>query len=338
MLGNVTIEGIAYELAPHRISSAEIEAQLKDSMDRFGMQQGQLEHLTGIKERRFWDRGVQPSEVATIAAEKVLANAGIPRHEIGVIINSSVCKDYIEPSVACLVHGNLGLPETCLNFDVGNACLGFLNAMHIVDTLIESGQIKYGLIVDGEGARDPVEATIARLQSPDCTVEQFRANFATLTLGSGAVAMLLTHKKYSKTGHTLNDSVSLADTRHNRLCLGQPTEMLTDASALLRAGVSLAGRTWLQAMETIKDWRDQTIDLYIPHQVSIRHMQALGQTLGLSNEKIHLNVQTQGNIGPAALPITLAMAAEAGRMVKGAHVALMGIGSGLNCSMMSLTW
>ena len=67
-------------------------------------------------------------------------------------------------------------------------------------------------------------------------------------------------------------------------------------------------------------------------------MAALNKRLGLTPEKAHLNFYTQGNIGPAALPITLAMAEEEGRMGSGNHVALMGIGSGLNCTMMSVTW
>jgi 3-oxoacyl-[acyl-carrier-protein] synthase-3 len=70
----------------------------------------------------------------------------------------------------------------------------------------------------------------------------------------------------------------------------------------------------------------------------VRNTEVLNETLGLSPDKVFLNVQTQGNIGPAALPITLAMADEAGRIHRHDHVALMGIGSGLNCSMMSITW
>jgi 3-oxoacyl-[acyl-carrier-protein] synthase-3 len=72
--------------------------------------------------------------------------------------------------------------------------------------------------------------------------------------------------------------------------------------------------------------------------VSVRNTEVLSEALNLNPEKLFLNVQTQGNIGPAALPITLAMADQAGRIHRNDHVALMGIGSGLNCSMMSITW
>ena len=336
--GNVAIEAVAYVLPPHRITSASIEAQIEKTMSRFGFKPGMLEGLTGIRERRFWDVDVMPSEVATLAARKVIDRAGIDQDKIGCLINTSVCKDYIEPSVASLIHGNLKLSPDCMNYDIGNACLGFMDAMVTMILMIEAGMIQYGLIVDGEGSREAVEATIKRLQGDDVTEQMFRENFATLTLGSGAVAMILCHRDISKTGHVINGSVTQAATQYSRLCLGQKDHMIADASRVLIHGVELAHVTWNLACRTLANWRDETIDLYIPHQVSARNMDALNRTLGLTPEKAHLNFYTLGNIGPAALPITLAMAEEEGRALPNSHVALMGIGSGLNCTMMSVTW
>ena len=88
-----------------------------------------------------------------MAAEEAILNAGIDRSQLGILLNTSVCRDYIEPSVACLVHGNLGLSPECMNFDVGNACLAFLNGMEIIGNMIERGQVDYGIVVDGEGSR-----------------------------------------------------------------------------------------------------------------------------------------------------------------------------------------
>ena len=77
--GNVAIEAVAYELAPEVITSAAIEAQLERTMERLGIRQGLLEELTGIRERRFWEPGVMPSDVATRAALKVIEQAGIDK-------------------------------------------------------------------------------------------------------------------------------------------------------------------------------------------------------------------------------------------------------------------
>jgi acyl-CoA:acyl-CoA alkyltransferase len=338
MSGNVAIEAVACEIPDIRMTSAAIEEEISGTLDRLGVEKGLLEGLTGIRERRFWEPGVKPSEVATRAARKVIEKSGIDPAKIGIIINTSVCKDYIEPSVACLVHGNLKLPFTCVNYDIGNACLGFLNGMNVISLMIEAGHIAYGLIVDGEGSRDVIEATIRRLKAPEATLKTYRENFATLTLGSGAAAMLLCHKDQSRTGHVINGGVSLAATEHNRLCLGQPDHMVTDAQKLLVAGVELAARTWKRAGEKFRNWCDETISRYIPHQVSQANMHALNQTLGLTAEKVQLTFPWLGNAGPAALPITLAIAEEEGKLNSGDHLALMGIGSGLNCSMMSVTW
>lgn len=335
---NVAIEAIAYELAPHRITSDDLEGQMAATMQRLGIPAGRLEALSGIRERRFWDHGTMPSDVATRAAEKLLGRAGVDPQRIGCLVNTSVCKDYIEPSVACLVHGNLKLAPGCMNYDISNACLGFLNGMTSVGMLIEAGLIDYGLVVNGEGSQEAVMATVRRLQSPDTTAQEFRDNFATLTLGSGAVAMLLCRKELSRSGHSLNGAVTMAATQHNRLCVGQPDYMKTDASALLIAGVQLAGETWRAAADELPDWSDEQIAMYIPHQVGARHMAAVAEALEIKPHKLHLNFPTLGNIGPAALPITLAMAEESERVKAGDHVALLGIGSGLNCSMMSVTW
>ena len=126
---NVVIQSLAAVDAPVEMTSAEIGEQLKPATDRLGLRQGLIEEISGIKTRRFWNKGTQPSDAATMAAEKAITEAGIDKDKIGVLINTSVCRDYLEPSTACLVHGNLSLHERCLNFDIGNACLAFLNGM-----------------------------------------------------------------------------------------------------------------------------------------------------------------------------------------------------------------
>ena len=135
------IDAIAYVDAPHVVTSAELEEQIKPTMERLGIPFGRMEELTGIRERRYFDAGTQPSDASTEAAEKVIAKAGIDRNEIGMLINSSVSKDYIEPSVASLIHGNLELPPTCRNFDVTNACVAFVNAIEVMKLMIEADEI-----------------------------------------------------------------------------------------------------------------------------------------------------------------------------------------------------
>lgn len=335
---NVVIEGLAYDLPPHRVTSASLEDQIAPTMERLGVPLGRIEALSGIRERRFWDPGTMPSTAGTQIARRVIEESGIDPSEIGCMINTSVWRDYIEPSTACMVHGNLGLSSSCINYDVSNACLGFMTGMMNIALMIETGVIKYGLVVNGDSARDIVEATIKRLQGPNVDMQTFRDNFATLTIGSSAVAMLLCHKDVAKNGHAVNGIVSRSATEHNQLCLGSYDYMKTDASALLVAGVKLAAETWQAAQAELPNWTDAEIDLYTPHQVGSRHTAAVVETLGMTPSKVYLNFMSLGNIGPAAVPVSLAQAIEAGRVKKGSHIGMFGIGSGINCALMSVKW
>jgi len=334
---NVSIIGLAHVDAPHRITSTELEEQLAPIIKGMGGRSEIIQSLTGIVARRFWDPGQQPSEVATMAAERAIEDAGIDKSRLGILLSTSVCRDYIEPSVACLVHGNLGLSPDCMNFDVCNACLAFLNGMEIIGNMIERGQVEYGIVVDGEGSRFVVESTIHRLLDSGCDEDTFRSNFATFTLGSGAAAMVLARSDLAPEGHRLLGGVSVAETEHNNLCRGQVDHMETDASALLVAGLELAERTFKKACREL-GWKPDDLDEYVLHQVSAVHTAKLTALLGLDEGKVYKTFPEFGNIGPAAIPFTLSKALELGRVNKGDRVALMGIGSGLNCSMMEVVW
>jgi 3-oxoacyl-[acyl-carrier-protein] synthase III len=334
---NVVIQSLTAIDPPIRVTSIEIEKQLKATFDRLGIRDNLLEEVSGIGARRFWEKGTMPSDAATLAAEKVLDDAGIDRGKIGVIINTSVCRDYLEPSTACIVHGNLGLSENCLNFDVGNACLAFLNGMDIASRMIERAEIEYALIVDGESSRPITEATVKRLLEPDVGEEQFRAEFASLTLGSGAAAMILARKELAPHGHPYLGSVSRSATEFNKLCHGQMDRMVTDTRILLSEGLKLASRTF-QVAKIAFGWVASELDQFVIHQVSKVHTDSLVKLLGLDPEKVHAIYPEMGNIGPASVPIVLAKAVELGKIRRGDRVALLGIGSGLNCSMAEIVW
>ncbi len=334
---HVAVAGVAHVEAPHRIPSEAFEQRLAPTMKRLGLPAAMLREVAGIQARRWWDEGVTPSQAAVLAAEKVLRETGIPREHMGLLVNTSVCRDFIEPSTACLVHGAIGLAPHCLNFDLGNACLAFVNAMNLAATMIESGQIPYAMIVDGEGARFVQEQTLARLEQPGVELADFSKEFATLTLGSGSVAMILGHTEHVHTGHLYRGGVSRAATEWNQLCKGQPDKMETDTRALLAAGVELAKTTFVTATETL-GWTPGCLDEIVLHQVSAVHTAKLCHSLGLDPKKALLTFPEYGNIGPASVPFTLSKAVEAGRVVKGSRIGLLGIGSGLNCSMSELRW
>jgi 3-oxoacyl-[acyl-carrier-protein] synthase-3 len=330
-VGVITVDAVE---APEVITSAWIDEQLAETYARTGVRPGLLSELAGIDERRWWPEDVLFHEAAAMAGRKAIESSGIDPAEIGLMISTSVSKHHLEPSVACAVHDALGLSTACTNFDLGNACLGFVNAMHLAATAIDAGNIKYALIVDGEGSRSTQLATLRRLQSPTATAGDVFDEFASLTLGSGAAAMVLGSLDDHPDAHRVVGGVSRAATQHNRLCVGDLEKMTTDTAALLDAGLQLGEDCWNDA-KLDRDW-SEGMDRYVIHQISAVHTRLLCERLDIDPKRVPLTYPKFGNVGPAAIPITLAdVSVELG---VGERVLCMGIGSGLNTSLTELIW
>lgn len=330
-VGLLSVEAIE---APEVVTSAWIDEQLADTYARTGLKPGTLSELAGIEARRWWPPEVTFDEAAANAGRAAIDASGIDPARIGMMISTSVCKHHLEPSVACAVHHRLGLSPSCLNFDVGNACLGFINGMSIAAAAIDAGQIDYALIVDGEGSRYTQETTIARLQGPDVTAGDVFAEFASLTLGSGAAAAVLGRMDQHPDAHRLVGGIARAGTAHHQLCVGDLDRMTTDTHGLLVAGLDLAEEAWKHAGEAF-DW-ELGMDWYVVHQVSQVHTKLITERLGIDPGKVPLTFPHYGNVGPAAIPITLA--GVAGEIQAGERVLCMGIGSGLNTSFTEIVW
>ncbi len=334
---DVVVSGLAHLDAPHVVTSSEIEAAMGTTFERLRISPGLLEKLSGITERRVWDCGTMPSEVAAVAGERALAGSGVDRGDIGLLVNTSVSRDWLEPSTASIVHGRMELPPTAVNFDLGNACLGFLNGMNIAANMIGAGEIDHGLIVAGETSRFAMESTIARLAADTADRRTFHEQFATLTVGSGAVAMVLSRDDGSA-GHRYLGGLGRAATTGNAgLCVGQADEMRTDTGGLLAAGMELAGRTWSEAVAAF-DWEPTSYDVYALHQVSKVHTKAVADQLGLAPDRFPLLYPRFGNIGPAGVPTVLSKAVDDGVVTDGTRVMLMGVGSGINAAAAEVVW
>ncbi|MFC1789351.1 3-oxoacyl-ACP synthase III, partial [Thermodesulfobacteriota bacterium] len=221
LYSNVFIDAFGYELAPNIITSDDIEARLEPVYKALHFQKGQLEALTGIQERRFWDPGYSMHEGAIKAGQKAVDASSVSLEQIGMLIYGGVCRDNLEPATACAVSNGLGLGPKTQIYDVSNACLGVLNGMILTANAIALGQIEAGLIVSCESARQIVDFTIERLlETKD--MDLFKKTIATLTGGSGAVAVLLTDATVSDTGHRLLGGVVRNATVHYKLCRWGP--------------------------------------------------------------------------------------------------------------------
>lgn len=339
---NVALAGLAHHLPERVVSSLEIEERLAPVYDRLRLRPGRLELMSGIRERRAWPAGTRPSGIAAEAGSLALGRAGIDPARIGTLVHASVCRDFLEPATASVVHSHLGLPPTCAAFDLSNACLGFANAMALTATQIEAGQIDAALVVAGEDGGPLVETTIDDLnRRTDLTRDGIKGAFASLTIGSGAAAMVLCRRDLAPGAPRLLGGLARAATEHHVLCQGgleghaTGPLMETDSEALLHAGCALAAETWPAFLGEM-EWAADSIDRVVTHQVGVAHRRLTLTTLDIDPGKDFPTVETLGNIGSVSLPLCLSQGIEAGFLAPGQRIAMLGIGSGLHCLMLGV--
>jgi 3-oxoacyl-[acyl-carrier-protein] synthase III len=344
---NVCLESVGATLPDEIVTTAEIERRLAPLYERLRLPEGRLELMSGIRERRFGPPGTLPSEISVKSAERAIRAAGIDRSLIGALVHGSVCRDHLEPATAAGVHHHLDLPRDCVVYDVSNACLGILNGMVQVANMIELGQIRAGLVVGTESSRQLVETTIDALNRDESlTRESVKSSIASLTIGSASVAVLLTDRELSRTGNRLMAATTWANTDHHELCRsgrdeavaeGMAPLMNTDSEQLMHQGIA----TGVEAFGVFLDdvgWRADQVDKAVCHQVGSVHRKLMLESLALSPGIDFSTLETLGNTGSVALPITLALGVEKGHFEKDDRLALLGIGSGINCVMLAVDW
>ncbi len=343
---NVFLDSIGYELAPVVVTSEEIEERLSALYERLRIPLGQLEKLTGVSERRWWRKGHQLSDGAIAAAKKALATAAVPATALGAVVYAGVGRDQFEPATACRVAAEIDAPQDAAVYDISNACLGVLNGIMDIANRIELGQIRAGMVVTAETAREIVEATIDRM-TENMHFDEFTYGFATMTGGSGAAAVIVSDGSFGTPGqHKLLGGAMQSAPQHYGLCqwglravrdhLVTPF-MATDAGAVLKHGLDLGVRTWRTFLADLGLTPEQ-IDKVICHQVGSAHQEAILKHIGISPEKDFQTYPYLGNMGTVSLPLTAAIAAERNFLQPGDRVGFLGIGSGLNCLMLGLEW
>jgi 3-oxoacyl-[acyl-carrier-protein] synthase III len=343
---DVCIESFGYTLPDEIWTSADVETKLAPLYQRLRLPEGRLELMTGISERRFWPEGVPPSQLSINSCQQALQVADIDPELVGCLIHGSVCRDFLEPATACSVHHHLGLPQRCFIYDISNACLGILSGMIQAANMIQLGQIKAALVVGSEGGRQLVENTIDTLnRDTTLTRKSIKTAVASLTIGSASCAVLLTHQSISATGNRLQAAAVRANTQYHDLCQSHNDQagidmqplMETDSELLMHHGVNTGVDTmadFLNAGEISIDVIDRTVC----HQVGGAHRKLMLESLGLDPKNDFPTFSWLGNTGSAALPISMAIACEQEFVRPGHRVAMLGIGSGINCTMLDVQW
>ncbi len=347
---NVEILAVSHVAPPVAMTSAQVEEALHPLYERLHLPEGRLELMTGIRERRLWWQGTLPSDGAVLAAKAAIAQAGLSREAIQQLIFCGVSHDFTEPATAAAVTAKLLLGQDVVNFDISNACLGVASGMMTLAQQIEAGQLECGIAVTGENGWPLVANTINALNGDlSQTRQSIKDQFASLTIGSAAAAVILGRRGHFGAGrHLLRHAVTASDCRASVLCQGESGGAMTDASRpvmktdsheLMVRGIAVAHRMWQRLCEETGWGQGGSLpDIVCGHQVGKVHRDALFQELGLPVELDFPTFPEFGNCGSASLPLTVSLAAERGALKAGLSLALLGPGSGINAPGMDILW
>jgi 3-oxoacyl-[acyl-carrier-protein] synthase-3 len=309
------ITGTGSYLPPRRLTNADLVAELAlkgvESSDEW------IVERTGIRARHFAADGVYSSDLALEACKNALAAAGVLAQDIDLIIVATSTPDMVFPSTACILQNKLGANGGAA-FDVQAVCSGFVYALTIADSMIQTGAANKALVVGSE--------VFSRILD-------FNDRTTCVLFGDGAGAVVL---EASDTPGILASDLH-ADGKHvGILCvpghvsggqvLGDPL-LKMDGQAVFKLAVGVledAARATLAKANL----HESDIDWLIPHQANIRIMQSTAKKLKLSMDKVVVTVDQHGNTSAASIPLALDAAVRTGKVQPGQTLMLEGVGGG----------
>jgi 3-oxoacyl-[acyl-carrier-protein] synthase-3 len=320
------IIGLGKYLPPKVLTNFDLE-KMVDTSDEW------ITTRTGIKERRIAEKGTSTSYLAYEASKEALKRAGLKPNDIDLIIVATISGDAPFPSTACYLQNYLKAHHAAC-FDISSACAGFIYALTCASQFIKTGLYKHALVVGAE------------LLS---AVTDWKDRSTCVLFGDGAGAAVLTKSQKdsflssylgSDGSQTEILAIPAGGSRHpaseetvkHRLhyIKMQGNELFRIA---VRVMVSAAKISLKQAGLNAED-----VNLLIPHQANERIISAVAKRLGISSEKIYLNISRYGNMSAASSAVALCEAWEEGRIKKDDIVVLDAFGGGLVWGSCVIRW
>ena len=279
---------------------------------------------TGIKERRVLEEGKGNADMAFRAAQRALKDAQMQATELDAIIMGTVTPDYPFPSSACVLEDMLGA-RNVFSFDVGAACSGFLNALSVADSFIRTGQINNALVVGSDA--------LSRLLN-----WQDRGTCILFGDGAGAVVLGASRNGSGILSTRLRTDGSYVRTLYvpagGSLKPATPETVQRNEHTITMNGKEVF-KIAVRSMEEISrqalaeaDVPVSQVSLVIPHQANRRIIVALAERLGISMDRVMVNVDKYGNTSAASIPVALDEAKRQGRIKSGDIVLLNAFGAG----------
>lgn len=309
------ILGTGSYLPARRLGNADLAAELAQQ----GVETSDdwIVERTGIRARHFAADEQGCSDLATEAARQALIASGLVAADIDLIIVATSTPDMVFPSVATMVQHKLGAAG-CPAFDVQAVCSGFIYALTIADSMIQSGSAKRALVIGSE--------IFSRILD-------FKDRTTCVLFGDGAGAVVL---EASDQPGILATDLHADGKYKDILCvpghvnrgaiLGDPV-LKMDGQAVFKLAVGVLEDT-ARASLAKANMTDADIDWLIPHQANIRIMQSTAKKLKLSPDKVVVTVDQHGNTSAASIPLALDTAVRDGRIQRGQTLMLEGVGGG----------
>ncbi len=305
------ILGTGSYLPPKRLTNADLAAELAQN----GVETSDewIVERTGIRARHFAAPDVGSSDLATEAGRRALEAAGVAPADLDLIIVATSTPDMVFPSTATMVQHKLGTAG-CPAFDVQAVCSGFIYALTVADAMIRAGSACTALVIGAE--------VFSRILD-------FKDRTTCVLFGDGAGAVVL--------GASDQAGILSTDGKHRDiLCvpghvaggnvLGDPV-LKMDGQAVFKLAVGVLEET-ARASLSKAGLQDSDIDWLIPHQANIRIMQSTARKLKVPSEKVVVTVDQHGNTSAASIPLALDVAVRDGRIRRGQHLLLEGVGGG----------
>jgi len=282
---------------------------------------------SGIRQRRV--SHVDNSEVATVAARRALAAAGLEPTDLDYILIATATPDRFIPAMACHVQAKLEAGNIAAS-DVNAGCTGFIYGLSLANGLMATGAARRILLIGAERLTPYLD-----LDRRDTAV----------LFGDGAGAVILEAAEGDEGLHSINvgadghlaGSLTVEGAGSSWMEEPGPVRVVMDGAEVFRNAVVGMEASAREALVDA-DWSVDDVDLLIPHQANIRIIDATVRRLGIDPEKVYTNIDAYGNTSAASIPIALAEAVDAGRVPPGAKIVLVAFGAGLTWGAATIQW
>ena len=324
----VKISGLGTYVPPRLLTNADLE-RMVDTTNEWILQR------TGIRERHVVDPGVATSDIAAPAAKAALDEAGLSPDEIGFIVVGTTTPDTIFPSTACMLQAKIGATKAW-GFDLGAACSGFTYSLTTGWAMVATGAVEHALVV---GA-DVMSSIIDYTDRKTC-----------ILFGDGAGAVVLSVAKDDEPG-IIDFTHEIDGTGGDALCMPAGGSRLPashetvdkrqhyvkqDGQTVFKFAVKKNEEIAQRILER-NGLTGADLDLYCSHQANRRIIEATAHRLGLSPDKVIINLERYGNTTGATIPLALADARKEGHLKRNNLVLLASVGAGFTVGSVLLRW